>query len=87
MKIKNGIILATSITVLLLLPLVAMQFTNEVNWSSMDFVSAAAILLGAGCLFLWISYRIKKRKMQLLLYFLLFAGLFFVWAELAVGIF
>ena len=36
--------------VLLLVPLVAMQFTAEVNWSLADFGVAAAMLIGAGLL-------------------------------------
>src|ERR687895_1776065 len=33
---------------LLLLPLVAMQFTDEVNWTVADFVVAGALLFGVG---------------------------------------
>jgi predicted Na+-dependent transporter len=32
---------------LLLLPLIAMQFTNEVNWDETDFVVFGAMLFGA----------------------------------------
>ena len=32
----------------LLIPLIAMQFTDEVNWSGGDFVFAALLLLGVG---------------------------------------
>ena len=37
-------------TVILLLPLVAMQFTDEVNWGVFDFVFAGALLGGTGVL-------------------------------------
>ena len=37
-------------TVILLLPLVAMQFTDEVNWGVFDFVFAGAVLGGTGVL-------------------------------------
>ena len=37
-------------TVILLLPLVAMQFTDEVNWGVFDFVFAGALLGGTGLL-------------------------------------
>jgi hypothetical protein len=37
-------------TVILLLPLVAMQFTDEVDWGVFDFVFAGALLTGTGLL-------------------------------------
>ena len=42
---------------ILLLPLVAMQFTDEVNWSVGDFVFAGALLIGTG-----IIYELAVRK-------------------------
>ncbi|WP_199662527.1 hypothetical protein [Sphingomonas edaphi] len=36
---------------LVLLPLAAMQFTREVNWTSADFVFAAALIGGVGALY------------------------------------
>lgn len=36
----------TVVALLLLLPLVAMQFTDEVNWSAFDFAFAAVLLAG-----------------------------------------
>jgi hypothetical protein len=41
-----GIVL--TVVVLLLIPLIAMQFTNEVNWTLFDFVVAGVLLLGTG---------------------------------------
>ena len=37
-------------TVILLVPLVAMQFTDEVDWGVFDFVFAGALLGGTGVL-------------------------------------
>ena len=37
----------TSAAVLLLLPLIAMQFTHEVNWDETDFIVFGAMLVGA----------------------------------------
>ena len=43
-----GIVL--TVALLLLIPFIAMQFTNEVKWSLPDFVAAGVLLLGTGLL-------------------------------------
>jgi hypothetical protein len=48
---RSAVRVALVITVVLLVPLVAMQFTEEVNWSLFDFAFAAALLGGTGFLF------------------------------------
>ena len=72
---------------LLLIPAVAMGFTNEVSWTLSDFVIAFFLLLGlaTGLHFVWHSKMTKSRKWWLLLMVLLIFLL--VWAELAVGVF
>ena len=44
-----GIVLATA--VVLLVPLLAMQFTDEVAWSPADFAVAGALLVGTGLMY------------------------------------
>jgi hypothetical protein len=44
---------------ILLVPLVAMQITEEVDWSAVDFVVAGALLLGAGFHMNWLQGRQK----------------------------
>ena len=39
---------ALAVTCILLLPVLAMQFTDEVVWDLTDFAVAGALLLGAG---------------------------------------
>src|SRR3982751_4077064 len=39
---------AAVVALILLLPLLAMQFTDEVRWGVADFVIAGALLFGAG---------------------------------------
>ena len=38
----------SAVAVLLIAPLVAMQFTDEVNWTASDFLFAAVLLVGTG---------------------------------------
>lgn len=78
------IALATGL--ILLIPLIAMQFTNEVNWTTIDFVVMGILLLGAGSLFVLVSRR-SPRKRRVAIGVGIAAAFLFVWAELAVGIF
>ncbi|MGB4972677.1 MAG: hypothetical protein WBO32_08455, partial [Cyclobacteriaceae bacterium] len=57
MKIKRLLIITSIVGLLLLIPLVAMQFTNEVNWTFMDFIVAAILLMGTG---LGIDFVLRK---------------------------
>ena len=72
---------------LLLLPLIAMQFTNEVNWTLMDFVVAAVLLLGTGLIFELVMRKIKNTKYRTTIIVILVLAFLLIWAELAVGIF
>lgn len=72
---------------LLLLPLIAMQFTTEVNWSGSDFVVAGILLFGTGGLIELALRKIKVSTQRVLVIAGILLVLFLVWAELAVGIF
>lgn len=70
----------------LLLPLVAMQFTDEVNWDAADFVFAGALLVGVG-----VPYELAVRKTGDTAYraavgVALAAAFLLVWVNAAVGI-
>ncbi|MDE3234789.1 MAG: hypothetical protein KGO81_02455 [Bacteroidota bacterium] len=84
---KRLIIILLLATVLLLTPALAMQFTEEVKWSLLDFVVAGILLYGAGFLCEFIFRRIAKRKHQIALCSAIIAALILTWIELAVGIF
>ena len=71
--------------ILLLLPLIAMQFTNEVNWSPFDFIVGAVLLFGTGALIELVLRQTKKYRFVLVITVLLV--FFMIWVELAVGIF
>jgi hypothetical protein len=72
---------------LLLLPLVAMQFTREVNWGLEDFLAAGILLSGTGLAYVFLSRMVRTPRRRALLGAGLGAALLLAWAELAVGIF
>ena len=79
-----GIMLAAAL--LLLLPLLAMQITDEVTWTLSDFVVAWALLVGAG-----LAYKLATRKAGNTAYRVavgvaVATGFLLVWLNLAVGL-
>lgn len=77
----------STVTVLLLIPLIAMQFTNEVNWDISDFMVAAVLLLVAVFTYELISKKVKTPKYRTILSMVLLIIFLLIWAELAVGVF
>lgn len=78
---------ALATALLLMVPLVAMQFTKEVNWGIGDFVVAGALLFGAGMTYCVAARRARNRMQRFAIATLVLAVLGIVWAELAVGLF
>jgi ABC-type cobalt transport system substrate-binding protein len=72
---------------ILLIPLIAMQFTNEVNWAFSDFLVAGGLLFGAGLLVEFVVRKVKQSQYRLLLIMGVIVAFLLLWAELAVGIF
>ena len=75
------------IVVLLCIPLIAMQFTNEVVWTLSDFIIAGILLLGTGIVIEVVARNVKSKKARIGMIIGTLIVLFFVWAEMAVGIF
>ena len=72
---------------LLLIPLIAMQLTNEVNWSFFDFIIMGGMLTITGLLIGIILKNVKNSKNRLILIVTIVMIFFLIWAELAVGLF
>lgn len=81
------ILLLIACTVLLSVPLVAMQFTNEVNWSIFDFLVAAVLLYSAATSVEFIMQKVKKTILKIVLMLVLAMMFSILWLELAVGLF
>lgn len=77
------IVLVTAL--ILLIPLVAMQFTDEVQWTLFDFVVAAVLLLSAGFAYEFLRKKFGPRY-RIMIGVGVLAVLLFIWAQLAVGI-
>ena len=84
---KRLIGIVFTVALLLFIPFIAMQFSDEVRWSSFDFILMGVLLLGTGLMCEWVLRKVKKREYRVALCLGLLALLFLVWAELAVGIF
>ena len=72
---------------LLIIPLIAMQLTDEVEWSLFDFIIMGTLLLITGLMGEIIFKKVKKYKHRVILYVVVSIIFFLIWAELAVGIF
>lgn len=84
---KRRTIILSVIGIILILPLVAMQFSNEVNWSGVDFLVACFLLSLIGLVIELIFQFTKNRNQRLILLAVILIFGFLIWTELAVGIF
>lgn len=87
MQTKRLQVILFTITLLLLIPFIAMQFTDEVNWSPFDFVVAGALLLTIGLLCELVLRKVKKIQHRIVLCLAILLVFLLIWVELAVGIF
>lgn len=84
-KRLSGIVL--TVAFLLMIPLIAMQFTNEVKWGMADFVVMGGLLLGTGLVCEFVIRKVKSIKHRVFIIEAILVVLLLIWAELAVGIF
>jgi hypothetical protein len=84
---KRLYVILSIVLILLLIPIVAMQFTNEVSWSLFDFIAAGILLLGTGLAIELVLQKVKSTKHRITILGIIMILLFLLWAELAVGIF
>jgi hypothetical protein len=86
-KNKNILLIALATAFILMVPFLAMQFTDDVVWSPTDFAVAGTLLFGTGLAYELISKRTNKTSYRVAIGIALATVLFLVWVELAVGIF
>jgi hypothetical protein len=84
---RNVAYIALATLVVLLVPMVAMQFTDEVNWTISDFIVAGLLLFGTGLAYELSTRNVKNIWKRIAIGAALFLALIFIWAELSVGVF
>lgn len=87
MKNKRLIGIILVVVIILLIPLIAMQFTDEVNWAVSDFVVAGSLLLGVGLACELVIRKVRNSNQRAAILVAIVLVLILVWVELAVGIF
>jgi hypothetical protein len=80
------LIIISIVLLLLSVPLIAIQFTDEVNWNTFDFMVAGILLMGTGLAVELVLRTICSNQKRILLCGCILFVLFLIWAELAVGI-
>jgi hypothetical protein len=83
---KSIIFVVLVAALILLVPLVVMQFTDDVVWDFVDFAVAGALLIGTGLLYVIAVRKISSTKYRIVAGIALAVAFLLVWVELAVGI-
>lgn len=71
----------------LLIPLISMQYSEDVNWSLLDFTTAGVLLLIAGLAYELLLARTKNAKQRAIVGAVITVLFLWMWIELAVGLF
>lgn len=74
------------VVLILLTPLIAMQFTHEVAWTASDFLFATVLLGGAGVLIELAVRKIRNRAGAAMIAGAVVLAVLLIWAQGAVGI-
>lgn len=84
---KNQLFVLGGTCLLLLIQLIGMLFTSEINWSLGDFIVMGILLSGLGFICEFVFRRISNKAYKLTLIASLVIIFLLIWIELAVGIF
>lgn len=87
LNFKNKLIKVLSPLGLLVIPLIGMLFSDEMNWKLFDFIVMGALLLIGSIGINFIVDKITSTKMRIILILVILFMFLLIWAELAVGIF
>lgn len=71
---------------LLLIPFIAMKFSEDVVWTLSDFILAGIMIFGTGITYTLVTRKSEEMAYRVAVGFALFTGLFLIWSNLAVGL-
>lgn len=71
---------------LLLIPFIAMRFSEDVVWTLSDFILAGIMIFGTGITYNLVTRKSKRIAYRVAIGFALLTGLFLIWSNLAVGL-
>lgn len=83
---RSAVTVALATAFILLIPLLAMQFTDEVVWDLADFTIAGVLLFGAGLTFDLVARKGSDVAYRIAVGLAVAGALILVWMNLAVGI-
>lgn len=83
---KNLLIVALITIIILLIPLVAMQYTTEVDWSMADFIIMGTLLFSTGSAFVILNAYSANYLYKLAMVLAIGSTFLLVWSNLAVGL-
>jgi hypothetical protein len=83
---KPLMVVAIITSIILLIPLVAMQYTTEVNWDLGDFIVMGILLFGTGAAFVILTAYSNNYIHKLAMVFAIGATFLMIWSNLAVGL-
>ena len=76
-----------AVALVMLAPAIAMQFTEEVDWTASDFVFAGVLLIGAAGVIELVAWRVRNPVIRIGFALFVIAVVALIWIEGAVGIF
>lgn len=86
-NISKALLIVALITVIILLiPLVAMQYTTEVNWGMADFIIMGALLFSTGSAFVILNAYSTNYLYKLAMALALGSTFLMIWSNLGVGL-
>ncbi len=87
MKVSRLLIVPIIVGILLLIPLIGMQFSDEIVWTTSDFLVMGILLLVTGLAIDLVLRKFPSTKSRVIFCGIILLFFFLIWAELAVGIF
>jgi cytochrome bd-type quinol oxidase subunit 2 len=87
MNVKTLSIILVAIAILLSIPLIVMQFNDNVRWSIFDFLIMAVLLFVTSTACVLVLKKVSDMKYRIAIILIIIIAFLLIWAEIGVGIF